>query len=65
MVRAESTFDLKRDRLVTLNGGVIRGVGRYVVYGNVGRSLFSDDSFGHTYVGVGMKVLLMPSTHSP
>ena len=64
-VHAESTFDLRRDRLVTLNGGVIRGVGRYLVYANVGRSLFSDDGVGHTFVGLGLKVLLTPSAHSP
>jgi hypothetical protein len=64
-VHAESTFDLERDRLVTLNGGLIRGLGRYIVYGNVGHSLFSDDGVGHTYVGFGLKVLLTPSAHSP
>jgi hypothetical protein len=64
-VRAESTFDLKRDRLVILNGGLIHGVGNVVLYAKFGRSLFSDDGFAHTYVGVGMKVLIAPSTHRP
>ena len=64
-VRAESTFDLKRDRLVMLKGGLIRGVGHHIVYASVGRSLFSDDGFAHTYVGLGMKVLVTPSTHVP
>jgi hypothetical protein len=64
-VRAESTFDLKRDRLVMLKGGLIRGVGHHIVYASVGSSLFSDDGFAHAYVGLGMKVLVTPSTHVP
>jgi hypothetical protein len=57
-VRAESTFDLNRERLVVLNGGVIRGVRNVVVYAQLGRTLFSDDGFAHTYLGVGVKVLI-------
>lgn len=64
-VRAESTFDLKRDRLVMLNGGLIQGVGKVVFYAKLGRSLFSDDGFAHSFVGVGMKLLITPSTARP
>jgi hypothetical protein len=61
-VRAESTFDLQRDRLVLLNVGVIHGVRNVVVYAHLGRSLFSDEGFVHTYIGIGMKVLIKPRT---
>jgi hypothetical protein len=54
----ESAFDLQRDRVMTLNVGVMRGVGEaLVMYANVGRSLFSEDGIPHTLVGVGLKVL--------
>jgi hypothetical protein len=59
-VRAESTFDLQRDRLVLLNVGVIHGVRNVIVYAHLGRSLLSDDGVVHTYVGFGMKVLIKP-----
>jgi hypothetical protein len=61
-VRAESTFDLQRDRLVLLNVGVIHGVRNVIVYAHLGRSLFSDDGFVHTYIGIGIKVLIKPPT---
>jgi hypothetical protein len=61
-VRAESTFDLQRDRLVLVNVGVIHGVRNVVVYAHLGRSLFSDEGFVHTYIGIGMKVLIKPPT---
>jgi hypothetical protein len=57
-VRSESTFDFQRDRLVVFNGGVLHGVRHFVRYANVGRSLFADDGPAHTYVGIGMKVLI-------
>jgi hypothetical protein len=59
-LRAESTFDLRRDRLVLLKVGVIHGVRNVILYGHLGRSLFSDDGFAHTYIGFGMKVLIKP-----
>lgn len=59
-VRAESAFNLKRDRLVFLNVGLIHGVRNVIVYTQLGHSLFADDGFGHTYLGVGMKVLIQP-----
>jgi hypothetical protein len=60
-VRAESTFDLGRERLVILNGGLIHGVRNVILYARLGRSLFSDDGFAHSYVSVGMKLLIAPS----
>jgi hypothetical protein len=59
-LRTESTLDFKSQRLVFLNVGYIHGVRRIIVYGNIGHSLFSDDGPGHTYVGVGMKLLIDP-----
>jgi hypothetical protein len=57
-VRGESTFDLNRDRELVLNGGLIRGIRRIVVYGQVGGSLFSEDGLRHAYLGGGMKLLI-------
>ena len=45
---------------VFLNAGVIHGVRNIIVYANLGHSVFSDEGFGHTYAGVGMKVVLDP-----
>src|SRR5207247_1277871 len=59
-VRAESAFDLTRDRLVILNLGLMGSVRNIVVYTRLGRSVFSDEGFTHTYLAVGMKVLIQP-----
>jgi hypothetical protein len=59
-LRSESTLDFKRDRLVFLNAGFIHGVRNIIVYANLGHSVFSDDGVGHTYAGVGMKLLIDP-----
>jgi hypothetical protein len=59
-VRGESTFDLARDRLVFVNLGLVRGIRNIVVYAHVGRSVFSDDGFGHLFVGAGLKLLIQP-----
>jgi hypothetical protein len=59
-VRAESGFDLGRDRLVFLNLGLVRGIRNVVVYGHVGRSVFSDDGNTHVFVGTGIKLLIQP-----
>jgi hypothetical protein len=60
-IRVESTFDFKRDRLAVVNIGLMRRLrDNAILYANVGRSIFSDESFGHTYVGVGVKFLIVP-----
>ena len=60
-IRAESAFDFKRQRLVVVNFGAMRRIRNNVIlYGNVGRSIFSDEGFAHTYAGVGVKFLLAP-----
>ena len=61
-IRTESTFDLKRDRLVTLNGGLMHTMKKVIVYAQLGRSLFSDDG-PHSYVGFGVKLLIPPGVH--
>jgi hypothetical protein len=65
-IRAESAFDFKRDRLVVLNFGVMRRLrDNMILYANVGRSIFSDEVFARTYVGLGVKFLLMPKESNP
>jgi hypothetical protein len=59
-LRTESSVDFKSDRLVFVNAGFIHGVRNVIVYANLGHSIFSDDGFGHTYAGFGMKVLIDP-----
>jgi hypothetical protein len=48
-----------------LNAGLIHGVRNIVVYGKVGRSIFSDDGSAHTYLSVGMKALIQPRDRKP
>lgn len=60
-IRAESAFDSKGERLVVVNFGVMRRIrNNMILYANVGRSIFSDEGFAHTYAGVGVKFLLTP-----
>jgi hypothetical protein len=63
-LHGESRFDLAHDRLLTPNVGLMRAVGHTVVYANVGHSLFSDDRLKHTYIGVGVKVLIKPDVRA-
>jgi len=65
-IRAESAFNFKRDRLVVVNFGAMRRLrDNMILYANVGRSIFSDEVSAHTYVGVGIKFLLMPKELNP
>ncbi len=57
-VRGESAFASGGDRLMFLNVGLIRGLRNAVVYAKVGHSLASSDDVSHTYLGVGMKLLI-------
>jgi hypothetical protein len=60
-LHSETRFDLAHDRLLALNLGLMRSLGHvFVLYTNVGRSLFSDDGLEHTYAGAGVKVLIKP-----
>ena len=61
-VRYTSTFDLRRERLLVVNSGFMRRIrDNVVLYANVGRSVFSDESIRHIYAGVGVKFLLAPN----
>ena len=65
-VRGESTFDFNRDRLVVVNFGLMRRLrDNAILYANLGRSVFSDEVFAHTYIGLGVKFLLMPKEKTP
>jgi hypothetical protein len=54
----ESSADFKDNHLLLLNVGMIHGVRGIIAYVKAGHSLFSDDGFGHTYLGVGLKFML-------
>jgi hypothetical protein len=54
----ESSADFKDNHLLLLNVGVIHGVRGIIAYAKAGHSLSSDDGFGHTYLGVGLKFML-------
>jgi hypothetical protein len=65
-IRAESAFDFGHERLVVVNFGAMRRLrDNMILYANVGRSTFSDEVSAHTYVGVGLKFLLMPKNLNP
>jgi hypothetical protein len=57
-LRDETSLDLRDNHLSLINVGVIYGVRRAIVYGRFGHSVFTDDGFGHTYAGVGMKFMI-------
>jgi len=60
-IRSDSSLNFKRDRLVALNGGLMRGLTQNVIlYGNIGHSLLSEDGSGHIYFGFGVKFLFTP-----
>ena len=54
--RYTSTFDLDSERLLVVNLGLMRRLQDNLgIYAKVGRSLYSDEGSGHTYVGFGLK----------
>lgn len=60
-LHGDSRFDFGHDRLLNADVGLMRSLGHSIVlYANGGHSLFSDDGSGHTYVGLGLKVLITP-----
>jgi hypothetical protein len=55
-MRFTSTFDLRRERLLVVNSGLMRRIrDNVVLYANVGRSVLSDEGIRHIYLGVGVK----------
>ena len=60
-VRFESPFHTRDERILLWNAGVLRSLGHYaVLYGNVGRSMWTSDDEPHWFLGVGVKVLIAP-----
>lgn len=59
-IHGESTFDFKTQREVVWNVGVMYGVRKVPVYARIGRSLFSDQGSGHTFIAVGLKLISEP-----
>jgi hypothetical protein len=57
-VRGEAAFESGGHRLLFLNVGAMRGIRNVVVYAKIGHSLASTDDVSHTYLGVGMKLLI-------
>jgi hypothetical protein len=67
-IRFTSSLDFQRERLLVVNAGLMRRMGDNVVlYGNIGRSVFSDQLMPHgadtrhIYAGAGVKFLRMPN----
>jgi hypothetical protein len=59
-IRGESALTPGAHRLMFVNAGAMRTVGHVLVYGNWGESLASGDEITHSYLGVGMKMLVRP-----
>ena len=57
-LRVESSPGFAHDRLVVVNGGLMHRVRHMTLYMNVGHSLLADDGSSHTYIGVGVKLLI-------
>jgi len=57
-IRNESAIDFASNQLMVLNAGFIHGVRNVVVYTQVGHSLYSADGLGHTYLALGMKLVV-------
>jgi hypothetical protein len=65
-VRFESPFHGEEGRIAMVNGGVMESLGHYVVlYGNLGRSVWSADAEAHWFVGTGLKLLIAPNKERP
>jgi hypothetical protein len=59
--RYESPFTGDDDRIAIVNGGVMQSLGHYaVLYGNVGRSVWTADGEAHWFVGTGLKIVITP-----
>ena len=59
--RFESPFNGQEKATTIVNGGVMTSLGHYaVLYGNVGRTLSSPDEQTHVFVGVGVKIMIVP-----
>jgi hypothetical protein len=62
-IHSTSTLDLKRERLIRVNLGLMRRLrDDATLYGNIGHSIVSDEGPGRTYIGIGLKVTRMGIT---
>jgi len=60
-VRFESPFHTKDERVLLWNAGVLRSLGHYaVLYGHVGRTMWTADDEPRVFLGVGVKILITP-----
>jgi hypothetical protein len=60
-LHGERPFHAADDRELIVNAGIMRAVGHIaVIYGNVGRTIVSEDGEAHTFLGIGLKVLVKP-----
>ena len=60
-IHSTSTLDFERERLIVVNIGLMRRLrDDATLYAKLGHSLVSDEGPAHTYVGVGVKVTLVP-----
>ena len=60
-VRFESPFHTREERILLWNAGVLRSLGHYaVLYGNVGRSMWTNDGEARVFLGAGLKILISP-----
>ena len=60
-VRFESPFHTRDERVLLWNAGVLRSLGHYaVLYGNVGRSMWTADGEARVFLGAGVKILITP-----
>jgi hypothetical protein len=60
-VRFESPFHGRDERVALWNAGVLQSLGHYaVLYGNVGRSFWTADGEPRVFLGVGVKMLIVP-----
>ena len=56
-LHGQSAFDFKRDRRISIDGGMIYGVRKTIWYVRLGHTLLSDEG-QHTFFAVGMKILI-------
>jgi hypothetical protein len=65
-VRTETELGVEEgERLTFLNVGVMRSVRNAVLYAKVGHTLSTSDDVSHTYLGVGLKVLIRTKPEPP
>lgn len=65
-VRTETEVGrVEGEQLTFLNVGVMRSIGRAVVYAKIGHTLSTSDDVSHSYIGAGLKVLIRTKPEPP